>query len=287
MLQKVRLAISSAPGALSKRLPPRWATHPLMMRLWRLLLVRFDGSLDDGDRALLMKVDITIHPEENMGAGDPGHYLHVGLSAVRSIDAVLGRANVEHVGSVLDFPSGYGRVLRFLALRFPDATLTAGDLDEKAVAFCAATFGAAPVLSAENFSQVLLPGDFDLIWCGSLMTHVSAQRAIDLLQCLSRRLRSRGVLTFTTHGEHVADRLRSGAKYRLVDRDVALVLDQYSRTGFGYADYPGESCYGVSLISPAWVRRQIAEIGTLKEVYHGPRAWGDHQDVWGVADGRL
>jgi SAM-dependent methyltransferase len=170
-----------------------------------------------------------------------------------------------------------------LALRFPDATLTAGELDKKAVAFCAATFGAAPVLSSENFSQVLLPGDFDLIWCGSLMTHVSAQRAVDLLQFLSRRLSRRGVLTFTTHGEYVVDKLRSGAKYRLVDQDVALVRDQYSRMGFGYADYPGESCYGVSLISPAWVRRQIAEIGKLKEVYHGPRAWGDHQDVWGVA----
>jgi SAM-dependent methyltransferase len=285
MLQKVRLAISSAPGALSQRLPPKWATHPLMMELWRYMLLRFDRSLDDEDRSLLMKVDMAIHAEESMGAADPGHYLHVGLSAVRCIDAVLGRANVEHVGSVLDFPSGSGRVLRFLAVRFPDATLTAGDLDEKAVTFCAATFGAAPVFSSENFSQVRLRRDFDLIWCGSLMTHVDSQHAVDLLRLLSRALRTRGVLTFTTLGEHAAEKLRSGAKYRLIEKDVAAVLDQYSSTGFGYADYPGESSYGLSLISPGWVRRQIAEIGTVREVYYGPHAWDHHQDVWGVVDG--
>ena len=46
---------------------------------------------------------------------------------------------------MLDFACGHGRVMRTLKAAFPDALLTACDIDRDGVDFCARTFGAAPV----------------------------------------------------------------------------------------------------------------------------------------------
>ncbi|NIQ58735.1 MAG: class I SAM-dependent methyltransferase, partial [Gemmatimonadetes bacterium] len=53
------------------------------------------------------------HPGDTMYEVGRGlHYLSVGLSALRCVEAVRGRAREPR--HVLDFGCGYGRVLRFL-----------------------------------------------------------------------------------------------------------------------------------------------------------------------------
>jgi SAM-dependent methyltransferase len=226
-----------------------------------------------------------------MYAGDGESYFRAGLSAVDCLDDVLRHASPREIRQFLDLPCGYGRELRFFVLRFPGATFTACDIQPGAADFCAREFGAAPVYSRPDFSEVDFEQDFDLVWSGSLVTHLDAGAALELLRLFARRLAPGGVAVFTTNGDYVARRMREeGATYDLPAAYVAAITDSYARTGQGYHDYPrGQGYfdfhpegrgYGVSLTAPAWVREQARLAGGLREVYFRERGWSGHQDVF-------
>src|SRR3954467_990164 len=126
-----------------------------------------------------------IAPGDGMYLGDNRTYFRVGYSALRSIRLALALADKPDVANILDMACGHGRVLRMLKADFPRARLTACDINRGGVDFCAETFGATPVYSAERPEEIRLPGSFDLIWCGSLFTHFDRDRwpgFLDLLQ---------------------------------------------------------------------------------------------------------
>jgi SAM-dependent methyltransferase len=157
------------------------------------------------------------------------------------------------------------------------------------VEFCVRTFGALPAFSSLNLDEVSLQQSFDLIWCGSLVTHLNERGILSLLRLFHRQLRTGGLLIFTTHGDFVPGRiLRREFDYGLTLEQINRIGASYPETGYGYEDYPGEkeygasvTDYGVSLTSPDWIRRRVAEVGGLREVYFKERGWDDHQDVFG------
>lgn len=100
-------------------------------------------------------------------------YSDVGRSAVEVILAAIMSSYVHTVDNVLDLPCGHGRVLRHLVKMFPNATIHACDLDTDGVEYCASRFGANPVVSVPELTEVDFGVKFDLIWVGSLFTHVS------------------------------------------------------------------------------------------------------------------
>jgi SAM-dependent methyltransferase/predicted O-methyltransferase YrrM len=219
-------------------------------------------------------VDSRISPRDAMYVGDGAHYFSVGRSAITAIERVA----PAEPRRVLDMPCGHGRVLRFLRRRYPDAALVACDLDADGVEFCVQRFGAEPVRSSADLSELKLPGPFDLIWCGSLLTHLDTDRSAELLALFRRSLSDGGVAVLTTHGELVADRLRAGETYQLEPDAARAALTAYEATGFGYADYPWSPGYGVSISSRAWIDRAAAAAG-LKVLDFAERGWDDHQDV--------
>jgi hypothetical protein len=52
--------------------------------------------------------------------------------------------------------------------------------------------------------------------------------------------------------------------------------------GYGYADYPLATGYGISVATPGWLRRHLAETGDWELVRFAERAWDDHQDVYSL-----
>jgi SAM-dependent methyltransferase len=241
-----------------------------------------DQTLAATERELLRQVESRISPRDTMYAGDGAHYFKVGLSAMRVVEDALRRANLTKVGRILDLPCGHGRVLRFLARRFPRAVVTACDLDRDGVDFCARVFGARPVYSRIDLDALSFDAPFDLVWCGSLITHLDAHATRALLRLFARHLAPGGLLLFSAHGDFVARRMPSGEfDYMLTPAQVETITRRYAETGFGYEDYAGEGGYGVALTSPAWIRARVAEVGGLKEVYFGERAWDAHHDVFG------
>ncbi len=148
-----------------RTVPPR----PLLNK--RRLLA--DPALSESERELIKKVSSRIYYGDGMYNEDGVHYYRVGLSAIRCIDEALQAANLKNVRTILDLPCGGGSVLRILVPRFPGSEITACELASGAAEFCSRTFGARSAFSSLNLDEVSLGKEFDLIWCGSLVTHLN------------------------------------------------------------------------------------------------------------------
>jgi CBS domain-containing protein/SAM-dependent methyltransferase len=221
-----------------------------------------------------------ISPDDEMyGRGGRASYLWTGVAALQPIKVALAAAGRESVENVLDFASGHGRVLRALKAEFPHAHLTACDLDRDAVDFCARTFGASPVYSHEDPARIEIDDRFDLIWCGSLFTHIDAPRWAGFLDLLGSLLSPGGVLVITTAGRSVAAEMREG-EYRGLTADLGRgLLEDFDRTGFGYRDYPGQSGYGLARCRPAWVCEQLERRTGFELLGYTERGWNRRQDT--------
>ena len=153
------------------------------------------------------------------------------------------------------------------AATFPEAKLVACDISRDAVDFCAQEFGAIPVYSQEDPAAIELPGPFDVIWVGSLFTHVPEPQWIAFLDLLASVLSEDGLLVFTVQGRHVRGQLLSGMlAWDLSEEGVEQIVRGYDEHGFGYADWAGASGYGTTLNRPSWVARQIEERPGLRLV---------------------
>lgn len=231
------------------------------------------------------EVDQRISPKETMKGSK--WYFSVGHSAVQVILAGAGASFLNRASSVLDVPCGHGRVMRHLAKLLPDATLHACDLDADGVQFCADTFGARPVVSKPELSEVDFGAQFDLIWVGSLFTHLSRDTTQRWLKHLSEFLTPTGIVVATFHGRW-SERIQNENKFRYInDASWQSILRDYRETGYGFADYtPAEghaymegSGYGISLSKPATVMQMVSNIPGVRMFMYAERAWADHHDV--------
>lgn len=231
----------------------------------------------------------TISPHDNMNREDPTfpeEYWVAGRSALRAITAGLDAARkpLSDVQRVLDLPCGYGRVLRYLKAAFPHAEIAACDVIKEAIDFCSYMLGAVPIHSHEDPSKIPLERNvYDLIWVGSLFTHLNADRWDAFLVKLASSLRDGGVLVFTTHGDYAYRRMKGledPYDYWLPYWRITKVLYRYERSGFGYGDYLGTNGYGVSLSAPRWVVATLAMHPELRCVMFSECAWHGVQDVY-------
>lgn len=264
-------------GDIRRRLRAR----PSRTRRQKELLLK-DASLLPRERDLLHRIESRISPHDGMYKGDGNHYFRVGLSAVDCIDAAIAAGGNSDPEKILDLPCGHGRVLRFLVHRFPDAVLMACDLDTDGVDFCIDTFAVSGVYSKPDLSALSLENQFDLIWCGSLVTHLDEPRIVALMQLFQRHLVPGGLLVFTAAGERVAEWMLSGEfDYGIAKAAIPRITSQYRDGGYAYADYPYMPDYGISLTAPAWIRKSIEQVRGLREVYFAAHGWDNHQDVYG------
>jgi SAM-dependent methyltransferase len=232
-----------------------------------------------------------VHPNDPNYLAHPEHYFEAGPSAVRLIRLAKDAAEVRRpLRRILDLPCGYGRIMRALREAFPEAELTACDISREAVDFCAEAFGAKPVYSHEDPARIEVEGPFDLIWCGSLVTHVDAARWDAFLEFFESRLARRGLLVFTTCGRNIAAALRAGRDFGLPPDTAEGLLADYEREGFGYRDYPSPQRaemewesrgYGLSLAKPAWACAQLAKRPGLRLVSYLESGFNHSQDAVG------
>ncbi len=237
-------------------------------------------------------LDRTLSPHEQMNDGGMDHYWRAGESALACVEDGLRAAGRPAEGfdgapygvwTILDLPCGQGRVLRHLRRAFPKARITACDLHREGVDFCAAAFGAIPLHSVDDPSGISLPADhFDLIWVGSLFTHLDAPKWVGFLETFHRALRPGGALVFTTHGERARGNMKSrAARYGHSDAELDALVDGHDRRGFAYARYAGQDWnYGTSLSREEWVAERIAERPGLRLVQVREHAWDNHQDCF-------
>ena len=224
----------------------------------------------------------TIGAGDEMFTGDKAHYFGVGKSALHGIETALMAAGkpANSIRNILDLPCGHGRVMRFFKAAFPQAQITACDLNKPAVDFCSQTFAAQPVYSSVDVNQIPLHGKYDLIWSGSLLTHLRPEACAEFVRLWNTLINPGGLIVFTLHGRWVERSLATNRyTYGLKSADVTALLKEYYQTGFGYADYPGASGYGISVSSPAYVLSQFVALPDLKLISYQEKGWDNHQDI--------
>jgi len=205
-----------------------------------------------------------ISPNDTMyQCGNKEHYYSVGQSALDCINlaiSAVGR-DIRDIKTILDLPSGYGRVLRFLKAFFDHADITACDLEREAVDFCHKVFGAKAVYSSKRPSDIRLSDRFDLIWCGSLLTHLNFNLWNEFFAFFNSVLNNEGFLVFTTHGRYCAQRmLTKDFTYGLDSHKIEMLLAEFHHNGFGFVGYEDNDDYGISLTSPSYVLSLLQNI---------------------------
>ncbi|HZX11277.1 MAG TPA: class I SAM-dependent methyltransferase [Acidobacteriota bacterium] len=219
--------------------------------------------------------------DQSLIKNNSDHYKSVGESAVKLIESSLQKSGkiLKENANILDFPCGYGRVLRFLKKAFPQANFYGGDVDPRALTFCKKEFNIIPVQSYVNFRKVKFPVSYDLIWVGSLFTHIDSQDFQNLLKTLISSLQEKGIIIFTTHGKECLDQLSS---YGLDDIHHDLIKRQLENTGFVFQSYPGQSSYGISICTRLFVMKTVNQAfgDKVRPVFYKKRGWDDHQDVY-------
>jgi SAM-dependent methyltransferase len=243
-------------------------------------------QLTDAERRLVEHVSLQFHVADGMyERRKASHYLSAGLSASRCISAAM-RSSGTHstIETILDFPSGYGRVLRFLRAMFPSANITAAEIEPSALTFCRRAFGVTPLPSKEDVGELVLPQRFDLIWCGSLLTHVDETSASNILRFFHEHLTDRGLCIFTTHGQKSIEWMtQHNLTYGLQGDAPRKVVQEFQRTGYGYADYLGMRGYGISVASRERMLELARAAGDWHETFFQECGWDNCQDVYAFA----
>ena len=225
-----------------------------------------------------------ISDMDDMYQGNKDHYFSVGNSALQCINNAILLANkdLSSIGNILDFPCGFGRVLRILKVAFPTAAITGCDLVQEGVDFCEEQFGSRAVYSDKNLDNVNLNETYDLIWVGSLLTHLDKSQWKKFLGFFNKLLNPGGILLFTTQGRYSASLLRNKeSTYGLeTDEKINNLLNDYENEGFGFSNYYHSDDYGITLSVPSNVIKQIESQSNLQLLMCLERGWDSHQDVY-------
>jgi SAM-dependent methyltransferase len=228
-------------------------------------------------------VSRVVHPDDHMfnSARQPSDYFYVGESAAIALASALALAPTHKVKSALDFGSGHGRVARHLRALLPEARLTFVDPKPGSADFCAEQFGGETAESQGDFATLDLPTDFDLIWAGSIFTHIDSRRMGELFRALFRSLAPNGVLVATFHGRRVIETKQLESS--LTPEQWAALMEMYVRFGVGHQPYDTSwgtpEGWGLSLTKPERVLALAEQTPEARLVAFMAAAWAKFHDV--------
>ena len=218
-----------------------------------------------------LQISREICADDAMHDYAPQLYFAAGRDALRAVRLAMLAVGLEKAENILDFASGGGRALRWFKAAFPDAALTACDIVPHQVDFCTKEFGATGVVSHGSADELPLEGPFDLIWCGSLLTHVDDAMWTKVLSLFNRVAAHGGVIVFTAYGRLVAEMMRAGEnKLNLEDDQIEEALRQYDQAGFSFQPnrYDGDT-----LVSRQWVSSQLEKFPELDLLLYLEHGW--------------
>jgi SAM-dependent methyltransferase len=126
---------------------------------------------------------------------------------------------------------------------------------------------------------IAFPQNYDLIFVGSLITHLPIDAVSELLDALARVLQPGGLLIFSTQGETCLEHLDwYGNDFARAERWFRTHLDQ---DGHCFMSYRGQRGYGVALHVRDFIERHMRERHPfLRLLRFSERGWDRHQDVW-------
>lgn len=174
----------------------------------------------------------------------------------------------------MDFGAGAGRVTRWLRAGFPNAEITVSDIRKDDIEFCIRAFNAKPWITGTDIATLQPPKTFDLIWAGSVFTHLPRDSAIALLRKFTEWLNPSGLAVLSLHGREWYKHFMKEIVQKMPDKmGVPIGFDG---DGYGYADYLNQKGYGLSMAKPRWVVSAAEGLPDCRIVAFGERNWGSH-----------
>jgi hypothetical protein len=170
-------------------------------------------------------------------------------------------------------------VTRWLRATFPLAALDTCDLREQDLRFCQDAFQARTWASGTSIEDLQAPNKYDLIWLGSVATHLSSEGTERLLLKMLSWVSPRGLVVMSLHGRYAFQRQGSGHFRYIDDSGWERIKAGYETAGYGYSDYEGQKGYGISLTKPSWIASLVERLPSARMITFSERAWDDHHDV--------
>jgi SAM-dependent methyltransferase len=170
------------------------------------------------------------------------------------VDQAFG--DFDKLRSVMDFASGYGRLTRILLQKLRPEQIWVSDIYEDAMAWQAENFGVRTVVSSPDPAEFRHEERHDIVFVGSLFSHLPAKLFHAWLERLYRLVAPGGVLAFSVHDESFLPEDQtidpSGLSYFRTSESGSLDTDVY---GMSYVTegFVGEAIGRVSK-SATWRR---------------------------------
>jgi len=151
-----------------------------------------------------------------------------------------------------------------------------------ALEFCKREFSVSTLMSHKNFSNIRLPLQADLIWSGSLITHINEKRASELLQLFCKHLAPGGLFLFTTHGLTSVKWIETKAyTYGLSVNAQEKLVSELHKSGYEYVNYESLKNYGLSVVSRERMTQIASSAGQWTQSFFLESGWVGHHDVYG------
>jgi SAM-dependent methyltransferase len=172
----------------------------------------------------------------------------------------------------LDFGCGCGRLLLGLRDRADKMEITGCDVDSRAIRWCQENIEYAKSVVLDELPPSPFERDeFDLIWCGSVFTHLDKEHQDQWLNELQRILKPGGILIATLHGPHTWEsRL---PKWTIAKLKEAGII--FARTNADFGVHPG--WYQVAWHTEDYIRDHWETFFTIRSYI--PRGSDNNQDV--------
>lgn len=178
-------------------------------------------------------------------------YFKSGLMSFETIQKIVAASQrrFEDVGSFLDFACGYGRVSRFLVQVMDPQKIWVSDIYQDAVRFQERCFGVNGFFSRTEPSEVRFPGKFEIVYVGSLFSHLPAARFEEWLIRLYGLLEDEGVLILSTHSE------------KAIPPGVPFAEDGFTFIPFSESRSLSKEEYGSTYVRKDWFERLASRLG--------------------------
>jgi SAM-dependent methyltransferase len=226
-----------------------------------------------------LNVERTISPADVMFVGNLDHYFSCGESALRILLEAIELSGTETPARILDFGAGAGRVTRWLKPAFPASSISCCDVREQDMLFLHTLLGAQTWTVGTDPDALDVRGRYDLIWVGSVITHLPETKTRALINRLLAACDPGGLLVLSFHGQFAVEQ-QEGNTFKYIDddrwKDIKL---GYTADGYGYADYIGQDGYGISVCTSAWMNDLVSALPGSRLVLLKARAWDHHHDV--------
>jgi SAM-dependent methyltransferase len=201
-------------------------------------------------------------------------FISSGETIVSNLRDMLQRVGRElsSFANILDFGCGCGRVTRTLHYHTdPQQRLYGTDIDPEAIEWCRANYGAIATFDCNPHMPPTryADGTFDLVYSGSVFTHLPEDMQWAWLRELNRITRPGAYLALTFHGVHYHGRLEGEMKAELEGK--GFVYGKFGRT-------PGlPEFYETTWHSHEYVRSRWSEVFDI--VHIEPRGLEGMQDI--------